>query len=559
MNDFERQIAALSPEQRKIFEKRRKQKKLNKERTQEISRIEIPKGKYSKEIPLSFAQQRLWFFQQLNPDNSAYNIFGALRLEGNLDIAILEKVFTEIVRRHESLRTTFISNSEGLPIQVISPSQPFKISIVDLKDIPNERELEKLATTEAQIPFDLTKTLLRITLLKLGEADYALLIKMHHIISDRWSLGIFVREMKLLYEAFLNKQNSGGKSLFELPIQYADWAVWQQQYLQGKVLQVQTDYWKKQLKNLPVLKLPTDRPRPAIATYKGVKQPFELSKTLSDALKTLSLKEEITLFTLLLTAFKVLLYKYTNQNDIVVGTDIANRNRVETEGLIGFLINTLVLRSDLSGNPTFSELLSQVRKVTFEAYDHQDLSFDKLVDILKPERNLSEMVPLFQVKFDLQLAQVEPVELSNLTVSPLDFDNGTAKFELRFNLLETDRGLTGLVEYNTDIFDSNTITRMVEHYRNLLERIVANPQQRLSELQLLNESEQHQLLHEWNNTEADYSLLCIHELFEAQVEKTPNAIAVVFEDQQLSYRELNAKANQLAHHLRSLGVKPEVL
>ena len=565
MNDFFKQIAALSPEQRMIFEKRLKQKRQNKVRTQEIHKIEIPKRKNSTEIPLSFAQQRLWFFQQLNPVNSAYNIFGALRLEGQLNIALLEKVFTEIARRHESLRTTFATNSQGVPIQVITPSQPFKILIEDLQDVPNrDKELQRLAIKEAQKPFDLTKPLLRITLLKLAETDNGLLLTMHHIISDRWSLGIFVREMKLLYEAFSNEQsisyiNAEQTPLPELPIQYADWAVWQQQYLQEKLLQVQTNYWKKQLANLPIIKLPTDRPRPATATYKGAKQIFELSKTLSDALKSLNVKEGVTLFTLLLTVFKVLLYKYTDRDDVVVGTDIANRSRVETEGLIGFLINTLVLRTDLSGNPNFIRLLNQVREVTIKAYEHQDLPFDKLVEILKPERNLSEMVPLFQVKFDLQLAQVEPVELSNLTINPFDLDNSTTKFELRFNISQSDRGLTGLVEYSTDIFDTNTITRMVEHYRNLLEQVVANPQQRLSELSLLTETERCRLLDEWNDTEAYYPQdKCIHELFEARVEKTHDAAAVVFEDEQLTYRELNVKANQLAHYLQQLGVKPEV-
>ncbi|MEM1393946.1 MAG: condensation domain-containing protein, partial [Cyanobacteria bacterium P01_H01_bin.150] len=312
MNNFEQQIAALSPEQRMIFEKRLKQKRLNKERTQGISKIEIPKRKNFSEIPLSFAQQRLWFFQQLNPDNSAYNIFSALRIEGNLSIELLEKAFTQIVSRHESLRTTFTTNSEGLPIQVIAPSKPFKILVVDLKDIPDrDEEIEKLATKEAQKSFNLTQPLLRITLLKLAETDYVLLVTIHHIISDRWSLGIFVREMKVLYEFFSKKQsisyiNAGQTPLPELPIQYADWTVWQQQYLQGKVLQVQTDYWTKQLANLPILKLPTDRPRPAIATYRGAKQSFKLSKTLSNSLKTLSVKQGITLFTLLLTVFKVL-------------------------------------------------------------------------------------------------------------------------------------------------------------------------------------------------------------------------------------------------------------
>jgi len=558
MSDFSQQIADFSPEQRALFEKRLKQRGLNSLKTPDKSKIEISKRKDHNELPLSFAQQRLWFFQQLNPDNSAYNVFNALRLEGLLNVALLEKVFTEIVRRHESLRTTFITNSEGQPIQVIARAQSITLSIVDLKEAPNrEQEVQRLGTAEVQRSFDLAKPLLRITLLQLGETEYVLLLTMHHIISDRWSLGVFVREIKVLYETFSSEQPS---PLPELPIQYADWAIWQRQYLQGEVLETQMAYWKQQLANLPILELPTDRPRPAVATYQGAKQSFELSKALSFALKALSTKERVTLFTLLLAAFKVLLYKYSNQNDIVVGTSIANRNRVETEGLIGFLVNTLMLRTNLSGNPTFRELLNQVREVTLGAYDHQDLSFDKLVDILNPERNLSQMAPLVPVHFDLQLVKVEQLELSDLSVSPLRFDNGTAKFEMRFNLLETDCGLTGLVEYSTNLFDTTTITRMVEHFQTLLEGIVANPQQRLSKLPLLTEPEQHQLLVEWNNTQTEYpQQQCIHQLFEVQVESTPNAVAVVFEDQQLTYSELNAKASQLAHYLKKHGVGPEVL
>ena len=558
MSDFFQQIADLSPEQRALFEKRFKQKGFSSLKAPEISKIEIYKRKDYNELPLSFAQQRLWFFQQLNPDNSAYNVFSALRLEGQLNVGLLEKVFTEIVRRHESLRTTFLTNSEGQPVQIVATSQSITLPIIDLKEAPyKEQEAQRLAIAEVQRPFDLTKPLLRITLLQLQKTEYVLLVTIHHIISDRWSLGVFVQETKVLYEAFSSEQPS---PLPDLPIQYADWAIWQQQYLQGEVLSSQMAYWKQQLANLPILQLPTDRPRPAVATYQGAKQSFDLSKALSKALKALSAKEGVTLFTLLLAAFTVLLHKYTNQNDIVVGTDIANRNRIETEGLIGFLINTLVLRTYLGGNPTFRQLLSRVREVTLKAYDHQDLSFDKLVDVLNTERDLSQMVPLFQVKFDLQLAKVEPLELSDLTVSPLAFDNGTAKFELRFNLSETEQGIKGLVEYSTDLFDTNTISRMVEHFLTLVEGIVASPQQRLSDLSLLIETERHQLVLEWNDTQADYPTdTCIHQFFEAQVERTPDAVAVVFEDQQLTYWELNSKANQLAHYLQKLGVGPEVL
>ncbi|WP_315790941.1 amino acid adenylation domain-containing protein [Fischerella sp. JS2] len=553
MRDLYQQIADLSPDQRALFEKRLKQKGLS---SVKISRISQRKD--SDSLPLSFAQQRLWFIQQLDPDNSAYNVFSALRIQGQLNVAVLEQTFTEIVRRHETLRTTFTTNASGEPIQVITPPQPLTLPIMDLTEVSKpEEEVQQLVVKEAQQPFDLTKSLLRLTLLRLGAAEHILLLTVHHIICDRWSMGIFVREMKALYEAFVNGKPS---PLPELPIQYADWAIWQRQWLQGQVLEQQLTYWQKQLQgNLPVLKLPSDQPRPVVPTYQGWQQSLVLSKPLSDALKDLSKKEGVTLFTLLLTAFNILLCKYTHQDDIIVGTDIANRNRVETEGLIGFLINTLVLRTSLSGNPSFRELLHRVREVMQGAYAHQDLPFEKLVEQLNPERTLSQMTPLFQVKFDLQLAQVEPPELSGLTVSPLAFDNGTAKFELRFNLSDTEQGIIGLVEYSTDLFNDSTITRMVQHFQTLLSGIVANPEQRLEALPLLSEAEQQQLLVEWNDTEAEYPNQCIHQLFAAQVERTPDAVAVVFQDEQLTYTQLNQRANQLAHYLQKLGVKPEVL
>ncbi|MBF2061118.1 non-ribosomal peptide synthetase [Fischerella thermalis] len=553
MRDLYQQIAELSPDQRALFEKRLQQKGLS---SVKISRISHRKD--SDSLPLSFAQQRLWFIQQLDPDNSAYNVFSALRIQGQLNVAVLEQTFTEIVRRHETLRTTFTTNASGEPIQVITPPQPVTLPIMDLTEVSNlEEEVHQLIVKEAQQPFDLTKPLLRLTLVRLDAAEHVLLLTVHHIICDRWSMGIFVREMKALYEAFVNSKPS---PLPELPIQYADWAIWQRQWLQGQVLEEQLNYWQKQLQgNLPVLKLPSDRPRPVVPTYRGSQQSLVLSKPLSDALKDLSKKEGVTLFTLLLTAFNILLCKYTHQDDIIVGTDIANRNRVETEGLIGFLINTLVLRTSLSGNPSFRELLHRVREVMQGAYAHQDLPFEKLVEELNPERTLSQMTPLFQVKFDLQLAQVEPPELSDLTVIPLAFDNGTAKFELRFNLSDTEQGITGLVEYSTDLFNDSTITRMVQHFQTLLSGIVANPEQRLEELPLLSEAEQQQLLVEWNDTETEYPNQCIHQLFAAQVERTPDAVAVVFQDEQLTYTQLNQRANQLAHYLQKLGVKPEVL
>ncbi|NEP60537.1 MAG: amino acid adenylation domain-containing protein, partial [Symploca sp. SIO2G7] len=559
MKDIEEQISALSPDQQLLLKKRLKQKGLSLTKKLKQPKIDIYQRPKYPDLPTSFAQQRLWFVQQLYPDSGTYNVFIPLRIEGQLKVALLEKVFTEITRRHESLRTTFMTNSEGQPIQVIAPAQSIKIPIIDLQETPNkEQEVQRLARAEAQQPFDLKQSSLRITLLQLGQTESVLFVNMHHIIADRWSLGIFVQEMKALYEAFSSEQTS---PLSELPIQYADWAIWQRQYLQGEVLENQIAYWKQQLANLPILELPRDRPRPAVATYEGTKQFFELSRDLSDALKALSVKEKITLFTLLLATFKVLLHKYTNQNDIFVGTEIANRNRSETEGLIGFLINTLVLRTDLSGNPTFLQLLSRVRDVTLGAYDHQDLPFEKLVDILNPERALSQMVPLYQVKFDLQLANVEPLEdLSGLKISPLTLDNRIARFELRFNLQETDGVIHGEVDYSTDLFDATTITRMVGHFQTLLESIVINPEKRLSDLSILTEAERHQLLVKWNETESEYPTnQCIHQLFEAQVERTPLSVAVVFEQEQLTYQQLNQRANQLAHHLQSLGVGSEVL
>jgi amino acid adenylation domain-containing protein len=391
----------------------------------------------------------------------------------------------------------------------------------------------------------------------LGEAEHVLLFTTHHIICDGWSRGVLIRELAALYEAF----SSGKPSpLPELPIQYVDFAVWQRQWLQGEVLEAQLTYWKQQLAGSPpVLELPTDRPRPSVQTFQGATQSLMLPKDLSEALKDLSQQEDATLFMTLLAAFKTLLYRYTGQEDILVGTPIANRNRSEIERLIGFFVNTLVMRTDLGETPSFRELLSRVRKVALEAYARQDLPFEYLVDELQLERDLSH-APLFQVMFVFGNTPMSALELPGLTMSLLETDSGTAKFDLTLSMRETEQGLIGDLEYNTDLFDKSTITRMLTHFQTLLEGVVANPDQHLAKLPLLTEAERQQLLVEWNKTQANYpSEVCLHQLFEAQVERTPDAIAVVFEDKQLTYRELNARANQLAHYLRKLGVKPEVL
>jgi hypothetical protein len=442
-----------------------------------------------------------------------------------------------------------------------SASQSFDPAVVDLRSLPeatHQAEVERLATSEAQQPFDLAMgPLLRATLLHLGEAEHVLLLTMHHIVSDGWSMGVLIRELAALYEAF----SSGSPSpLPQLPIQYADFAHWQRQWLQGEVLAAQLSYWQQQLTGAPaLLELPTDRPRPAVWTFGGATQFLALPEPLSQKLKILSQRSGVTLFMTLLAAFQTLLYRYTGQEDICIGSPIANRNRSETEGLIGFFVNTLVLRTDMSENPSFQELLGRVREVTLGAYAHQDLPFEQLVEALQPERSLSHQ-PLFQVMFVLENTPISGLELPDLTISSLNIDSSTAKFDLTLSMEDTEQGLVGSLEYNTDLFDATTISRMLGHFQTLLEGIVVNPEQRLSDLPLLTQPERQQLLVEWNDTQVDYPKdVCVHQLFEAQVEQTPEAVAVVFEDQQLTYGELNRRANQVAHHLRSLGVGPDTL
>ncbi len=519
----------------------------------------IPRVTRDRELPLSFAQQRLWFLDQLEPASPSYNLPKSVRLFGELNVAALSQSINEIVRRHEILRTSF-ATSDGKPIQIISPSVSLRLPMVDLQNIPpSEREVEvyRLAKAEAQKAFHLAESLLlRASLLRLGEDEHVILLTLHHIVSDGWSTGVLIREMAALYEAFSCGRPS---PLPELPIQYADFAVWQREWLQGQVLETQLTYWKQQLKgDLPILQLPCDRPRPAVQSFAGKTLSFVLPKTLTEALKALSYRQNVTLFMTLLAAFKTLLYRYTGQEDILIGSPIANRNRAEIEHLIGFFVNTLVLRTDFSGNPSFSELLKRVRDCTLSAYAHQDLPFEKLVEELQLQRNLS-YAPLFEVMFVFQNASIKKLELPGLSIQPLEVNSETAKFDLTLTLQENEQELIGTVEYNTDLFDETTISRLVEHFHTLLVGIVANPQQQVSNLPLLTAKEQQQFV-EWNNTKTDYSKeLCLHQWFEKQVERTPDAVAVVYENEQLTYQELNLRANQLAHYLQKQGVRPEVL
>jgi amino acid adenylation domain-containing protein len=421
-----------------------------------------------------------------------------------------------------------------------------------------QAEVQRLATAESQQRFDLTQApLIRVRLLRLAETEHVLLVTMHHIVADGWSLGVFWHELAALYNAY-----AGGNPvpLPALPIQYADFAAWQREWLQGEVLEAQLAYWKQQLAGArPVLELPADHPRPVMQTYRGARQWQVLPKRLAHELQALSQREGSTLFMTLLAAFTTLLSRYTGQEDILVGCPVANRNSGELEGLIGCFVNTLGLRTDLSGDPSFRELLRRVREFTLGAYAHQDLPFEKLVEALQPERDLNRH-PLFQVMFVLQNTPMPVLKLPTLTLNPLEIEKGTAKFALTLFMTESDEGLVGLWEYKTDLFEPATITRMLGHFQTLLEGIVAQPGQSISTLPLLTEHERHQLLVEWNNTQADYPKdSCLQQLFEAQVERTPDAIAVVRDDVRLTYRELNVRANRIAQFLMGHGVGPDVV
>ena len=511
-------------------------------------------------LPLSFAQQQMWVLSELSPNSPLYNVPLALRLKGSLNVVALLQSFNEMTQRHEALRTTF-RKVNGQPIQAISSSLNITIPVVDLRSQSDkEREIQahRLAQQEAIRPFDLASDLmLRGLLLHLDEAEYILLLTMHHIAFDGCSQNIFFQELAVLYEAYCNELPS---PLPQLPIQYADFAHWQRRWLQGEVLESKLAYWKQQLQDAPtVLELPTDRPRSAVQPFPGATYSTVVPKKLTEALTVLSQLEDVTLFMTLFTAFQILLHRYTGREDICTGTPVANRERAGIDGLIGNFVNTLVLRTKLGGNPSFRELLAQVKEVALGAYAHQDLPFELLVEALQPERSLN-YTPLCQVMFELENGHLSLFKLPGLTVNPLFVDSGTAKFDLAVSLENTELGLIGLWEYNTDLFDAATIAQMTTHFQTLLCSVVANPQQQIWELQLLSATEQQELLVKWNDTSADYAKhLCIHQLFEAQVEQTPDAVALVFEDQQLSYHELNVRANRLAHYLQSMGTGSEVL
>jgi amino acid adenylation domain-containing protein/non-ribosomal peptide synthase protein (TIGR01720 family) len=512
------------------------------------------------ELPLSFAQQRLWFLSQLEPDGHSYNIPTAVRLHGQLNVAALEDCLSEIIRRHESLRTVFAA-PDGRAVQVIAEEADFTLPQTDLRHLPEaEREAEarRMAEAEFKRGFDLARgPLLRCRLLRLADEDHILVMVMHHIISDGWSNSVLISEVGALYQAF----SCGHPApLPELAVQYADYAAWQREWLQGATLREQLSFWREQLGGHPLeLALPTDHPRPAVQTFTGANHTFCLPDHLAAAVRQLSQQEGSTLFMTLLAAFQALLYRYTGQESINVGTPIANRTRAEVEGLIGFFVNTLVLRGDFSGEPDFRETLRRVRETALGAYAHQDLPFEMLVDHLQPERDLSRP-PVFQVMFLFQEKPREVLQLPGLTLQPLEYDAAVAKFDLTLAVADQPDGLKATFEYNTDLFDAATIERMTGHFLTLLEALTAQPEEKISRLPLLTASELQRLLTDWNQTALPAPRgLAIPQLFEAQVKKTPDAVALVYDRHSLSFAEFNARANRLAHLLRAHGVGPDHL
>lgn len=513
-------------------------------------------------FPTSFAQQRLWFLDKLQPESSAYNVPFTARLEGPLNIDALERTLQELTRRHEILRTTFSEDEQGNPIQVVTVEQTFELPAIDLRAIPHELQEDVVLRRVAEhrlSPFDLRRgPLMRAMILRLSDNEHILSLTLHHAVVDGWSWNILLREIPILYEAFAENKPS---PLPELPIQYGDYALWQREWMQGERLQDLLTFWRKQLAGAPAsLDLPTDRPRPSIETFHGAKHSIVIPRVLADALKDLSRREGVTFFMTLLAAFNVLLSRYSGQDDIIVGSPMAGRNRVEIEKMIGVFVNTLVLRADLSGNPSFRDLLKRVRETCLSAYAHQELPFEKLVEELKPERDLSRN-PIFQVMFMWQNMPETKREIPGLRVLPFPrIESTAAKFDLTLVTSEHADGIRATFEYNTDLFDSTTIERMQQHWRMLLEGIAADADCAICDLPLLTTAQREQLLVGFNNTQKVYrSDICLSQLLEEQAARTPNSIAITFGDERLSYSELNSRANQLAHYLRSQGIGPESL
>jgi non-ribosomal peptide synthetase component F len=546
----------LSAQKKVLFDLMRK--KLRQERAS-VSQI-VPRASKRDSLPLSFAQRRLWFINQLDPGSPIYNIALPVRLTGKLDVRALEKTLSEVCRRHEVLRTTFVTAGDQ-PVQHIAPARQLTLECENLSylsESEREAEVSRLASVEAHLPFDLAHgPLLRLRLLQLDAENHVLLLTMHHIVGDAWSTGVLIKEVATLYDVY----TSGGVSpLAELPIQYADYAIWQTEYLQDRVLEPELQYWKQKLEGAPpAVELPFDRPRPAVQTYRGAVCRKALSPAIVTQLREVARQEKATLFMVLLAGFNALLYRYTNQRDVVIGTPIAGRTRAETEHLIGFFVNTLALRTEVNEHESFSALIQHVKDTCLGAYAHQETPFEKLVEELNPERNLSH-APVFQISFDLQNMQREVLELKGLSLSLIKLEDETTKIDLSLNIIEREQDLFFFAHYNRELFDAATIERMMEHFHILLAAVTKDTSTAVKDLPLLGADECERIVSEWNKTEREFpGDVCLHEWFKTQVELTPDSIGVRCGAKSITYRELNKRANQIAHYLQKLGVGPEMV
>jgi amino acid adenylation domain-containing protein len=554
MKDFTGRIAALSAEQRALFEARLRERGLS---ATEADRIPRRPREDANLFPASIDQERLWFIEQLQPGNSAYNIFSASRIKGPLDAALMGRVVNELISRHEVLRTTF-TVVDDQPMQLVNPKTEFTLTPVDLGAWPErgrEGEALRRVTEDFARPFDLEKgPLFRIGLLRLAADDHVLHVNMHHTVTDRWSGAIFERETGALYEAFAKGEPS---PLPPLPIQFADYALWQRGRAEGEIYRAQAAYWTRRLAGAPlVLEVPTDHQRPPIQNFRGARVYTRYPLSLLEALKELSRREGVTMFTLALAAYKALLHRYTGQETIIVGSTFANRDRPELQNMVGYLLNLIVLDTDVSGDPTFSELLVREREGVLGGFANQDLPFGKLVQALRPAQDASRNPIVQHSLIYLDFPELTVMETLGLNARHLDIDNGAARFDMTLAMTETPRGYEVDIEYPTDLYRRERIERMTRHLENILEGVVANPGLRLSELPMLGEREERQLLVGWNATAAVYPRdSCVHELFEAQAARTPDAVALVFEDELVTYRELNEQANRVARRLGEEGVE----
>lgn len=550
MSSISEKIANMSPEKRELFEM------MLMEQGVDLSEILIvPQKRDGNKFPLSFSQQRLWFLDQMEPGSPLYNIPSVIKIKGKVNTEALEKSFNKVIERHEVLRSYFRKDN-GEPQQIIMPRLYLTLNLIDLQNVAQadwDKETEARARKEAKQSFLLSKgPLLSTKLLKFSPRDFVLLVTMHHIVSDNWSTGLLVHEIMHCYDAYIKDKEI---SLPPLTVQYADFSFWQRKWLKGKTLEKQTAYWRRQLDGIPpVLDFPLDYPRPSYQTYNGSFKLFQFEKKVQDKINRLSREQNVTLFMTMLAAFYVLLQRYSGEDDICVGSPIANRNRAETEALIGFFVNTLVLRGDLSGNPTFKELLQRVKEMTLGAQDHQDLPFETLIEDLQPERDMSHS-PLFQMMFVMNNAKVEKLQLSDLELTLVELENDSTKFDLILNVTDNEDGLFCKLEYNTDLFKEETMGRFIGHYRNLIYSILRKPDKRISDLHILSKNEA-VLLQSWSQPQKWYDeKQTVVQLFELQAAKTPQNTALRFAAQALTYRELNKRANQLARFLQNSGLQ----